>query len=101
MMKLPPGLKTFLVVAVIAAAGYGLYANFNRVAYTVDSILPEGQNDVVQGVLKEELPKEDIVVIATGLEIPWEVAFLPNGDFLVTERPGRLKRIAPDGAVTS
>jgi len=100
-MKLPPGLKTFLVVAVIAAAGYGLYANFNRVAYTVDSILPEGQNDVVQGVLKEDLPQEDITTIATGLEIPWEVAFLPNGDFLVTERPGRLKRIAPDGTVTS
>lgn len=36
--------------------------------------------------------------VATGLEIPWEIAFLPGGDLLLTERPGRLVRLAPDGA---
>lgn len=35
-------------------------------------------------------------VIAEGLEIPWELAFLPDGDLLVTERPGRLLRIGED-----
>jgi len=99
-MRLHPGLKTFLIVAVIAAAGYGLYANFNRVAYTVDAILPEGPTDVVQGVLTEDSEPEEIATVATGLEIPWEIAFLPDGDFLVTERPGRLKRVAKDGAIT-
>jgi glucose/arabinose dehydrogenase len=29
----------------------------------------------------------------TGLSHPWSLAFLPNGDMLVTERPGRLRRI--------
>jgi glucose/arabinose dehydrogenase len=33
-------------------------------------------------------------VIASGLEHPWSLAFLPNGDMLVTERPGRLRLIA-------
>jgi glucose/arabinose dehydrogenase len=30
---------------------------------------------------------------ATGLEAPWSLAFLPNGDMLVTERPGRVRLV--------
>lgn len=36
-------------------------------------------------------------VIADGLEHPWALAFLPDGRFLVTERPGRLV-VIEDGA---
>src|SRR5215218_1280942 len=36
--------------------------------------------------------------IATGLSVPWGVAFLPGGDALVSERTtGRILRISPDG----
>jgi aldose sugar dehydrogenase len=34
--------------------------------------------------------------VVTGLEVPWGIAFLPNGDMLVTERPGRV-RLVRDG----
>lgn len=40
-------------------------------------------------------------VIASGLEHPWSVAPLADGSFLVTERPGRLRRIAADGTISA
>jgi aldose sugar dehydrogenase len=37
--------------------------------------------------------------VAQGLEHPWAVAFLPQGRFLVTERPGRMRIVEADGKV--
>ena len=41
-----------------------------------------------------------LVSVVDGLRNPWSVAWLPNGDMLVTERPGRL-RIVRDGRLLS
>ncbi|HWQ99925.1 MAG TPA: PQQ-dependent sugar dehydrogenase, partial [Candidatus Methylomirabilis sp.] len=46
-----------------------------------------------------EVARPDIEVIATRLQIPWDIAFLPAGDMLVTERPGRLIGISRNGTV--
>ena len=37
--------------------------------------------------------------MATGLEVPWEIAFLPDGRALVTERPGRIRMLEKDGTL--
>ena len=39
-------------------------------------------------------------VVAEGLENPWGMAELPEGGWLVTERPGRMRLVRPDGTVS-
>ncbi len=39
-------------------------------------------------------------VITAGLDHPWALAFLPNGEYLITERSGQLLRLSKDGKKT-
>ena len=39
--------------------------------------------------------------LVSGLEHPWSLAFLPDGAMLVTERPGRLRLVGVDGALSA
>lgn len=41
-------------------------------------------------VINKETNKESIEIFAQDLEVPWEIAFLPNKDMLVTLRKGEL-----------
>lgn len=42
-----------------------------------------------------------VLEIAGGLDAPWGLAFLPDGRMLVTELPGNLVIVAPDGTVSA
>jgi glucose/arabinose dehydrogenase len=44
-----------------------------------------------QATLKSTLHDYRVVTVADGLVQPWSIAFLPGGDALITERPGRLR----------
>jgi glucose/arabinose dehydrogenase len=42
-----------------------------------------------------------VETIARGLDHPWAIAVLPDGRLLVTERPGRIRLIGPDGRLSA
>lgn len=44
---------------------------------------------------RAETPPYQVEVVASGFDFPWSLAFLPGGDFLVTEREGFLNRVDP------
>ncbi|MEZ5670502.1 MAG: PQQ-dependent sugar dehydrogenase [Alphaproteobacteria bacterium] len=41
-----------------------------------------------------------VETVVAGLDHPWALAFLPDGALLVTERPGRLRLLAPGAALS-
>jgi aldose sugar dehydrogenase len=47
-----------------------------------------------------DLVEIDVEAVASGLEHPWGMAFLPDGELLITERPGRLRVLLPDGGLS-
>ena len=49
--------------------------------------------DTKQGQIK-------VASVAKGLDQPWGLAFLPDGRMLVTEKPGTLRIVGKDGAVS-
>jgi len=48
-----------------------------------------------------ELARLEVTTVAEGLDQPWGLAFLPDGAMLVTERPGRLRLVGPEGDISA
>jgi aldose sugar dehydrogenase len=53
------------------------------------------------GTYRTEKATVRVTEIVGGLEHPWSLEFLPDGRFLVTERPGRLRIVSPDGQLSA
>lgn len=55
---------------------------------------PHASRDAPAVPYASEKLRYAVTELVTGLEHPWSLAFLPDGDLLVSERPGRLRRIS-------
>lgn len=92
------GTIIFLVIAVAFIYRNQIFRSFYRPTQT---LLEEGVkvnvgNDTEFRTVGES-PESATKIVADNLRIPWEIVFLPDGDLLVTERPGIIKRIGKDG----
>jgi len=76
------------VIAVLSMVGCDLARSLRG-----SSPPPEPQ----RGLALADLEPGTVEVVAEGFEVPWDLAFLPDGSLLVSERPGRLVLLSADG----
>ena len=69
----------------------------DRRARSLVLLLAAATATFVATAAESSTPKLSPQTIARGLENPWALAFLPDGRYLVTERPGRMRVIERDG----
>lgn len=78
--------KTFSKKEIEELAAYILKGIKNREAYDFD-------NAPKSNIFKSEKLMVKLDTVATGLDVPWGMAFLPDGSLLVTERGGKLYNV--------
>ncbi|HEV2770342.1 MAG TPA: PQQ-dependent sugar dehydrogenase [Solirubrobacteraceae bacterium] len=92
-MRLPVLLALLLAMLV---AGCGDEGGASPPTEGSDQTATTGESPADEGRVRAQGGPE-VSVIAEGMEIPWDVTFLPDGAALVTERPGRVRRIDAQG----
>ena len=69
-----------------------------RAFLTATAILMTGS--ATAQVFNTEKGRINVATVASGLEQPWGIEFLPDGRMIVTEKPGRLRIVTPEGKIS-
>lgn len=98
-----PAAGRCLLAGIIALAGTGTFAaaaqDFNAQPPNARGQQPAFAGQTRAPVIADPVRLETTVV-AAGLVNPWGMAQLPDDGWLVTERPGRLRIVRPDGRIS-
>lgn len=87
------------IAALLSASPLALAQDFNAAPPNARGQTPAFEKQTRAPVIDDGLKMESAIV-ADGLEHPWGMDQLPDGRWLVTERPGRLRIISQDGTVS-
>jgi len=100
--------RALLLLALVAAAGCGGSGPDTSQTQTQSpppqaeaSPSPSATATGDEGPVRAPGGRPEVSTVATGLEAPWEIAFLPDGRALVTERPGRVRLLTAGGRLRS
>lgn len=87
-------------VALWVAAAFPVAAqDFNAARPNATSQQPAFRNQTRAPVINDNV-KLKTTVVASGLVNPWGMTELPDGSWLVTERPGRMRLVAANGTLS-
>ena len=92
-----PVVARWLLVVAVGTPGFQRACD-----HDVPLPMPSGAEDVAS---TQDGTSFRIQTVVTGLEVPWALAFAPDGRLFLTERPGRVRvvendRLLPDPALT-
>jgi glucose/arabinose dehydrogenase len=82
----------WLVVPAVLIAGVSLLLSLRQYGPVIGGPTPMPPETYLPSP-----PGITVESIATGLEIVWSLQFAPDGRLFVTERPGRIRVLSPDG----
>ncbi len=82
----------FLLGLLVLGLFIGFLIQVNKKGIT--NILPSPASSVLENLGGENKRVESLSVVAQNFDTPWSIAFLPSGNMLVTERPGKLNEIS-------